>query len=86
MNTVQFLHVIFLYLTNLQLLNSQKYFRVGKQRIREAKIQATDYLILLLAGACLGTLAKTSDENFGANGYTYTIIAVCKLDNDYYLF
>ncbi|EOY18706.1 White, putative isoform 1 [Theobroma cacao] len=61
-----------------------RYFlgRVGKQRMREAKIQATDYLILLLAGACLGTLAKTSDENFGAVGYTYTIIAVsllCKI-------
>ncbi|XP_021295420.1 ABC transporter G family member 24-like [Herrania umbratica] len=61
-----------------------RYFlgRVGKQRMREAKIQATDYLILLLAGACLGTLAKTSDEDFGAVGYTYTIIAVsllCKI-------
>ncbi|XWS07978.1 hypothetical protein CRYUN_Cryun41cG0037500 [Craigia yunnanensis] len=55
-----------------------RYFigRVGKQRMREAKIQATDYLILLLAGACLGTLAKTSNENFWAVGYTYTIIAV----------
>ncbi|XWS66190.1 hypothetical protein CRYUN_Cryun05aG0178700 [Craigia yunnanensis] len=61
-----------------------RYFlgRVGKQRMREAKIQATDYLILLLAGACLGTLTKTSEENFGAVGYTYTIIAVsllCKI-------
>lgn len=37
-----------------------------------------DYLILLLAGICLGTLAKMSDETFGANGYTYTVIAVCK--------
>ncbi|PON68005.1 Phosphonate C-P lyase system [Trema orientale] len=61
-----------------------KYFlgRVGKQRLREAKIQAVDYLILLLAGACLGSLAKMSDQNFGAAGYTYTIIAVsllCKI-------
>lgn len=55
--------------------------RVGKQRLREAKIQATDYLILLLAGACLGSLAKVNDQNFGAAGYTYTIIAVCKLEN-----
>lgn len=54
-------------------------FRVGKQRLREAKIQATDYLILLVAGACLGSLSKVKDENFGAQGYTYTIIAVCKL-------
>ena len=53
--------------------------------MRKARIQATDYLILLLAGACLGTLTKTSEENFGAVGYSYTIIAVCKLDNDFYL-
>ncbi|RDX96896.1 ABC transporter G family member 24, partial [Mucuna pruriens] len=51
-----------------------KYFliRVGKQRLREAKIQAIDYLILLLAGACLGSLTKASDQTFGAAGYTYT--------------
>jgi len=35
-------------------------------------------LILCLAGICLGTLAKVSDETFGALGYTYTVIAVCK--------
>ncbi|XP_052200261.1 ABC transporter G family member 24-like [Diospyros lotus] len=61
-----------------------KYFlgRVGKQRMREARILAIDYLILLLAGACLGSLTKVSDQNFGAPGYTYTIIAVsllCKI-------
>ncbi|KMT06284.1 hypothetical protein BVRB_7g162080 isoform B [Beta vulgaris subsp. vulgaris] len=61
-----------------------RYFlgRVGKQRLREAKLQAVDYLILLLAGACLGTLAKVSDETFGALGYNYTVIAVsllCKI-------
>ncbi|GAB2285067.1 ABC transporter G member 28 [Dionaea muscipula] len=61
-----------------------RYFlgRVGKQRLREARIQAVDYLILLLAGACLGTLAKVSDESFGAAGYSYTVIAVsllCKI-------
>ncbi|KAF4346808.1 hypothetical protein F8388_023333 [Cannabis sativa] len=60
-----------------------KYFlgRVGKQRLREAKSQAVDYLILLLAGACLGSLANMSDK-FGAAAYTYTIIAVsllCKI-------
>lgn len=54
-------------------------FRVGKQRLREARLQAVDYLILLLAGACLGTLAKVDDETFGSTGYTYTVIAVCKL-------
>jgi hypothetical protein len=52
--------------------------RVGKQRLREARAQAVDYLILLLAGICLGTLAKVSDETFGVVGYTYTVIAVCK--------
>ncbi|PIN18130.1 Transporter, ABC superfamily (Breast cancer resistance protein) [Handroanthus impetiginosus] len=61
-----------------------KYFvgRLGKQRLREARIQAVDYLILLLAGICLGTLAKVSDETFGSTGYLYTVIAVsllCKI-------
>ncbi|XP_054789575.1 ABC transporter G family member 24-like isoform X2 [Prosopis cineraria] len=61
-----------------------KYFliRVGKQRLREASIQAMDYLILLLAGACLGLLTKTSEQAFGVAGYTYTVIAVsllCKI-------
>ncbi|XP_059628328.1 ABC transporter G family member 28-like [Cornus florida] len=56
--------------------------RVIKQRLREARTQVIDYLILLLAGACLGSLTKGSDETFGAPGYTYTIIAVsllCKI-------
>ncbi|KAI4382719.1 hypothetical protein MLD38_008646 [Melastoma candidum] len=53
--------------------------RVGKQRLRDARIQAVDYIILLLAGACLGALAKGGDESFGATGYTYTIIAVSLL-------
>lgn len=56
-------------------------FRVGKQRLREARLQAIDYLILLLAGACLGSVTKFSDETFGAPGYTYTIIAVCKSED-----
>ncbi|PIA26833.1 hypothetical protein AQUCO_08700012v1 [Aquilegia coerulea] len=61
-----------------------KYYlgRVGKQRLRESRIQVVDFLILLLAGACLGTLAKVSDETFGALGYSYTVIAVsllCKI-------
>ncbi|KAK1435134.1 hypothetical protein QVD17_00894 [Tagetes erecta] len=49
--------------------------RVAKQRVREARLQAVDFLLLLIAGISLGTLAKVSDENFGAVGYTYTIIA-----------
>ncbi|XP_065870875.1 ABC transporter G family member 24-like [Euphorbia lathyris] len=65
-------------------IQQYKYFlgRIGKQRLRESRIQAIDYLILLLAGACLGSLAKVNDQNFGAPGYTYTIIAVsllCKI-------
>ncbi|CBI16347.3 unnamed protein product, partial [Vitis vinifera] len=65
-------------------LQQYKYFlgRVGKQRLREARILAVDYLILLLAGICLGTLAKVSDATFGALGYNYTVIAVsllCKI-------
>lgn len=66
------------------LLMQYKYFlgRLGKQRLREARIIAIDYLILLLAGACLGSLTKVSDNKFGAPGYTNTIIAVsllCKI-------
>ncbi|XP_026416505.1 ABC transporter G family member 28-like [Papaver somniferum] len=56
--------------------------RVSKQRLRESKIQAVDFLILFLAGACLALLAKVSDKNFGLTGYTYTVIAVsllCKI-------
>ncbi|XP_065868026.1 ABC transporter G family member 28-like [Euphorbia lathyris] len=61
-----------------------KYFlgRLGKQRLRESRTQAVDFLILLLAGICLGTVAKVSDETFGVLGYTYTVIAVsllCKI-------
>ncbi|KAA8516559.1 hypothetical protein F0562_016935 [Nyssa sinensis] len=66
------------------ILRQHRYFlgRAVKQRLREAKMQAADYLILLLAGASLGILAKVSDETFGALGYTYTVIAVsllCKI-------
>ncbi|XAR69119.1 Sulfate-transporting ATPase [Bertholletia excelsa] len=65
-------------------LRQYRYFlgRVVKQRLRESKIQAADYLILLIAGAALGTLAKVSDETFGSLGYTYTVIAMsllCKI-------
>ncbi|XP_015574815.1 putative white-brown complex homolog protein 30 [Ricinus communis] len=61
-----------------------RYFlgRVGKQRLREARLQAVDYLILLLAGACLGTLTEVDDETFGSTGYTFTVIAIsllCKI-------
>ena len=53
--------------------------RVMKQHLREARAQVVDFLILGLAGVCLGMLAKVRDETFGMEGYTYTVIAVCKL-------
>ncbi|KAL8171205.1 hypothetical protein V2J09_023009 [Rumex salicifolius] len=58
-----------------------KYFlgRISKQRLREARLQATDYLILLLAGACLGAISSISDASFGAFSYSYTLIAVASL-------
>lgn len=66
------------------ILSQYKYFlgRVGKQRLRESRIQGVDYIILCLAGVCLGILAKISDDTFGSLGYTYTVIAVsllCKI-------
>ncbi|KAI4300297.1 hypothetical protein L6164_033689 [Bauhinia variegata] len=65
-------------------LRQYRYFlgRVIKQRLREARMQAVEYLILLLAGAILGTLSEMNDETFGALGYTYAVIAVsllCKI-------
>ncbi|KAF7804438.1 putative white-brown complex-like protein 30 [Senna tora] len=61
-----------------------RYFlgRVGKQRLRDAQSQVVDYLILLVAGALLGTLTEANDETFGYLGYTFTVIAVsllCKI-------
>ncbi|XP_027363099.1 putative white-brown complex homolog protein 30 [Abrus precatorius] len=53
--------------------------RICKQQLREAKSQAVDYLLLLVAGAILGTLTKVNDETFGSLGYTYTVIAVSLL-------
>ncbi|CAN1304879.1 Putative white-brown complex homolog protein 30 [Linum perenne] len=66
--------------TTPTILKQYRYYlgRVTKQRLREARLQAADLLILLLAGACLGTLAKVDDATFGSTGYTYTVIAVCK--------
>ncbi|MED6184984.1 ABC transporter G member 28 [Stylosanthes scabra] len=55
-----------------------KYFlgRVGKQRLREARSLGVDFMILLLAGLCLGTLAKMSDESFGATALLSKIAAL----------
>ncbi|KAH1227720.1 putative white-brown complex 30 [Glycine max] len=50
--------------------------RICKQTLREGKSQAVDYLLLLVAGAILGTLTKVNDETFGSLGYTYTIAAL----------
>jgi hypothetical protein len=61
-------------------LAQYKYYlgRVTKQRLREATLQAVDYLILCIAGICIGTIAKVKDDTFGVASYGYTIIAVCK--------
>jgi len=49
------------------ILRQYKYYlgRCGKQRLREARIQGVDYLILGLAGICLGTLAKLCCARLG---------------------
>nr|QIT08317.1 putative ABC transporter G family member 24-like protein [Siraitia grosvenorii] len=62
-------------------LKQYRYFlgRIGKQRLRDAKLQVIDYLILLLAGACLGSISNVNDQSFGASGYAFTIIAVSLL-------
>ncbi|KAL8516650.1 hypothetical protein ACS0TY_015055 [Phlomoides rotata] len=65
-------------------IRQYRYFlgRNSKQRLREAQIQAADYFILLLAGACLGSLGKVKGDTFGYYGYMYTVIAVsllCKI-------
>lgn len=62
-------------------LTQYKYYleRVLRQRLRDVRVQAADYLILLLAGTCLGTMAKVTDDTFGATGYQYTVIAVSLL-------
>ncbi|VAH25168.1 unnamed protein product [Triticum turgidum subsp. durum] len=66
------------------ILKQYKFFlgRVTKQRLREGRLLGVDFLILGLAGICLGTIAKLSDPTFGMPGYIYTIIAVsllCKI-------
>jgi hypothetical protein len=50
--------------------------RVGKQRFREARLHVQDYLILLIAGACLGVLSNMKDINLGSQGYHFTLIAL----------
>lgn len=65
-------------------LKQYRYYlgRVVKQRLRDAQGQGIDYLILCLAGTCLGTIARLKDTNFGIPGYVYTIIAIsllCKI-------
>lgn len=41
-------------------------------------MQFQDYVILLLAGACLGPLSNMKDTTLGAAGYFYTLIALGK--------
>nr|CAB3494582.1 unnamed protein product [Digitaria exilis] len=51
--------------------------RVAKQRRRESAQQAVDYLILCIAGICIGTIARVRDDSFGVASYGYAIMAVC---------
>ncbi|TVU30561.1 hypothetical protein EJB05_22191, partial [Eragrostis curvula] len=60
--------------------------RVAKQRLREATHQAVDYLILCIAGICIGTIAKVRDDSFGVASYGYTIMAVCKSTASFFAF
>uniref|UniRef100_A0ACD5ZTL8 Uncharacterized protein n=1 Tax=Avena sativa TaxID=4498 RepID=A0ACD5ZTL8_AVESA len=62
-------------------LAQYKYYlgRVAKQRLREAVQQAVDYLILGIAGICIGTITKVNDDTLGVASYGYTIIAVSLL-------
>ncbi|CAL4933868.1 unnamed protein product [Urochloa decumbens] len=53
--------------------------RVAKQRLRESAQQAADYLILCIAGICIGTIARVRDDSFGVASYGYTIMAVSLL-------
>uniref|UniRef100_A0A9I9DLG7 ABC transporter domain-containing protein n=1 Tax=Cucumis melo TaxID=3656 RepID=A0A9I9DLG7_CUCME len=57
------------------ILKQYRYFlgRIGKQRLRDSKIQVIDYMILLLAGACLGSISNVSDQSFGVSGYAFTL-------------
>jgi hypothetical protein len=60
-------------------MNVMYMIRVAKQRFRESRIQFQDYIILLMAGACVGVLSNMDDTNLGAGGYFYTLIALGKL-------
>ncbi|KAJ7289930.1 hypothetical protein O6H91_03G005400 [Diphasiastrum complanatum] len=53
--------------------------RVATQKFREARLLAQDYIILLLAGICLGLLSNVKDVTLGSSGYPYTIIALSLL-------
>jgi hypothetical protein len=63
---------------NQSVIILSKCFRVAKQRLRESTQQAADYLILCIAGICIGTIARVRDDSFGLASYGYTIMAVCK--------
>ncbi|KAF3955680.1 hypothetical protein CMV_019123 [Castanea mollissima] len=60
-------------------LTNQRTLGLLSSNEREARMLAMDYLILFLAGACLGSLIKVNDRNFGEDAYIYTIIAVSLL-------
>ncbi len=49
---------------------------MAKQRFREVRVHVQDYIILLIAGACLGFLSNMKDANLGSQGYIFTITAI----------
>jgi hypothetical protein len=49
---------------------------VAKQRFREVRVHVQDYIIMLIAGACLGFLSNMKDANLGSQGYIFTITAI----------
>ncbi|CAM6065922.1 unnamed protein product [Sphagnum tenellum] len=55
------------------------FIRVAKQRFREVRVHVQDYIILLIAGACLGFLSNMKDANLGSQGYIFTITAIALL-------
>ncbi|CAM6102781.1 unnamed protein product [Calypogeia fissa] len=53
--------------------------RATKQRFRESRLVVQDYIILLLAGICLGILSNWQDVSIWEQGYQYTLICLALL-------
>ncbi|CAM6100951.1 unnamed protein product [Calypogeia fissa] len=53
--------------------------RATKQRFRESRLVVQDYIILLLAGICVGILSNWQDVSIWEEGYQYTLICLALL-------